>query len=528
MNTLKFRMFFIGLVTALVTFVLAVLNIYSVRQGTEALAMVYENQVEPAAALQSIDVLLKEVRFRMAAVVIDQMPVVSSKKQVEEARQKIPEQWKQFKEKTSSNVFSQEAQGQISKIDKQLLALPEFLNKLSAAYGNNDKNQISSILEDDWPLFQSKLLNPIADLVAFQQKSVNDTYQLRSARGMQLIYVGIGSFLASLVIIVVLGVALFRAISKPLNSAIIIANNIATGDLTQKIESHSTEEFNQLLMALQAMNSHLLEIVVEVRNGTDTIATASKEIASGNLDLSSRTEHQASSLEQTSASMEELTSAVKKNEENARSANQLTVSTSEVAIRAGEVVMQVVGTMGGITEASKKIEDIISVIDGIAFQTNILALNAAVEAARAGEQGRGFAVVASEVRNLAQRSASAAKEIKTLIINSGEKVVSGSKLVDEASSTMKEVVASVEKVTSIIKEITTASVEQTSGIAQINKAIEEMDEVTQQNAALVEEAAAATSSLQSQAEKLVESISVFRTTPTTVRSIELVYIQNGK
>jgi len=511
MNTLKFKLFVIGGVALLVALLLVVVNIYSVNQGTQALATVYENQVKPAASLQSIDNLLKDVRFRMAAVLVDQMPVASSKKQVEEARQKVSEQWQQFKEKTKGNVFSAEAQKQIEKIDKQLLLLPEFLNKLSSAYADNDKNKIGSVLEDDWPLIQSGLLNPISTLVEFQQKSVNDTYQIGSAKGAQLIYVAIGSLLVSVIVLVLLGLSLFSAISTPLHSAISIARTIASGDLTQNIESHSTEEFNELLSALKAMNSRLVDIVDEVRTGSTTIATASKEIATGNMDLSSRTEHQASSLEQTSASMEELTSAVKKNDENARMANQLTASASDVAIKGGEVVMQVVGTMSGITAASKKIEDIISVIDGIAFQTNILALNAAVEAARAGEQGRGFAVVAAEVRQLAQRSATAAKEIKALIIDSGEKVVVGSKLVDEASSTMREVVASVERVTVIIHQIASASIEQTSGIEQINKAIEGMDEVTQQNAALVEQAAAATGSLQTLAENLVESINVFKT-----------------
>jgi methyl-accepting chemotaxis protein len=251
-------------------------------------------------------------------------------------------------------------------------------------------------------------------------------------------------------------------------------------------------------------------IVGEVRQGTDTIATASGQIAAGNMDLSSRTEEQASSLEETAASMEELTSTVKQNADNARQANQLAVSASSVAVRGGSVVNQVVGTMGSINASSRKIVDIIGVIDGIAFQTNILALNAAVEAARAGEQGRGFAVVAAEVRNLAQRSAAAAKEIKTLIGDSVEKVEEGSKQVAEAGKTMDEIVDSVKRVTDIMAEIQAASQEQTQGIEQINQAITQMDQVTQQNAALVEEAAAAAQSLQEQASGLSQVVSVFK------------------
>jgi methyl-accepting chemotaxis protein len=307
-----------------------------------------------------------------------------------------------------------------------------------------------------------------------------------------------------------IGVWLVRSIVGPLNYAIGIAESVAAGDLTKQVDVETTNETGKLLQALKEMNDSLVRIVGKVRFGTDTIATASSQIATGNLDLSSRTEEQASSLEETASSMEELTGTVKQNADNARQANQLAQSASEVAVRGGTVVSQVVDTMGSINESAKKIVDIIGVIDGIAFQTNILALNAAVEAARAGEQGRGFAVVAAEVRNLAQRSASAAKEIKTLIDDSVEKVDTGSKLVDQAGSTMDEIVESVKRVTDIMSEITSASQEQTSGIEQINQAVTQMDNVTQQNAALVEEAAAAAGSLQEQAANLAEVVSVFK------------------
>ncbi|MGK5012824.1 methyl-accepting chemotaxis protein [Janthinobacterium sp. MDB2-8] len=302
-----------------------------------------------------------------------------------------------------------------------------------------------------------------------------------------------------------------RSITRPINAAVSVAETVASGDLSSHIIVNSSDETGRLLGALKAMNDSLLGVVAQVRHGTDAIATASSEIAAGNLDLSSRTEEQASSLEETASSMEELTSTVKQNADNARQANQLAKSASEVAVRGGSIVAQVVDTMGTINASSKKIVDIIGVIDGIAFQTNILALNAAVEAARAGEQGRGFAVVATEVRNLAHRSASAAKEIKELIAASVANVDTGSRLVNEAGQTMGDIVDSIVRVTDIMGEITSATHEQTIGIEQINMAIAQMDEVTQQNAALVEAAAAASQSMQEQAGELAHVVGFFKT-----------------
>jgi methyl-accepting chemotaxis protein len=307
-----------------------------------------------------------------------------------------------------------------------------------------------------------------------------------------------------------IGLMLARNLIRSLNEAVHIAQTVAGGDLTGRIDVASKDEVGKLLQALKEMNDSLVKIVGEVRVGTDTMLTASSEIATGNLDLSSRTESQASSLEETASSMEELTSTVRQNADNARQANQLAQKATEVASKGGAVVSEAVATMSSISESSRKIVDIIGVIDGIAFQTNILALNAAVEAARAGEQGRGFAVVAAEVRNLAQRAATAAKEIKILIGDSVEKVEAGTKLVNEAGGTMTEVVDSVRHVTDIMGEITAASEEQSRGIEQINQAVIDMDNVTQQNAALVEQAAAAAGSMQDQAAKLTQVVSVFR------------------
>ena len=324
--------------------------------------------------------------------------------------------------------------------------------------------------------------------------------------------------LIAVLLAMIMGYFLTRSIIRPLGTAVQVAESVAAGDLTTEIRVTSSDETGQLMQGLKNMNENLLRIVTEVRSGTQAISSASSQIAAGNLDLSSRTEEQASSLEETASAMEQITATVKQNAENARQANQLAAQASRVAVEGGEVVGQVVSTMEGINVSSRKIVDIISVIDGIAFQTNILALNAAVEAARAGEQGRGFAVVASEVRNLAQRSASAAKEIKVLIDDSVSKVDNGTQLVAKAGATMAEVVSSVKNVTDIVGEISIASHEQSTGIEEINKAITQMDEVTQQNAALVQEASSAAYSLNEQAERLAESISIFKVSAAAVNT----------
>ena len=412
-----------------------------------------------------------------------------------------------------------EYEGLISEESEKVM-FAEFKQMLTKYMAENDK---ANALLDEGKAAEARALHrgESSKLIIAMNKTIEKIVEVNvegAKRARQVAIdnyhqaqVWIGSLLAACVVLgLALAVFIARAIAAPLREAVNVASTVAQGDLTSAIQVKSRDETGEMLGALRHMNESLNSIVSVVREGTQAISTASSEIASGNLELSARTEEQASSLEETASSMEELTSTVKQNADNARQANQLAVTASEVAEQGGAVVSQVVQTMGAINESARKISDIIGVIDGIAFQTNILALNAAVEAARAGEQGRGFAVVATEVRSLAQRSAAAAKEIKTLIADSVDKVGEGSQLVDKAGLTMTEVVTAIRRVTDIMGEISAASQEQTAGIEQINEAVAQMDQATQQNAALVEQSAAASESMREQAERLAQAVSVFK------------------
>lgn len=407
-------------------------------------------------------------------------------------------------------VYAPEGKTLMLKVKQDRADFVNSFEKVKKLLNEDKRDEATKLMKDETLPALDLLQAEVVELSALQKKLVDNSGVEVSNTIAFASNLSLGLGFLSMLICSVFGYWITRSITRPLNRAVEIAKTVAAGDLTSHIEVTGKDETAQLLQGLKDMNISLINIVSEVRGGADTIAVASREIADGNLDLSSRTEEQASSLEETAASMEELSSTVKQNSDNARQANQLAISASEVAIRGGKVVAQVVGTMDSITASSKKIVDIISVIDGIAFQTNILALNAAVEAARAGEQGRGFAVVATEVRNLAQRSSAAAKEIKSLIDDSVKDVDGGGKLVREAGATMNEIVASITNVTDIMNEIMHASKEQSDGIEQVNQAIMQMDEVTQQNAALVEEAAAAAQSLQDQAQQMVGVVSVFQ------------------
>ncbi|MDP9647756.1 methyl-accepting chemotaxis protein [Paraburkholderia strydomiana] len=365
-------------------------------------------------------------------------------------------------------------------------------------------------LQDAYYLLVDKMVDVQAERMAHD---VADAVSEAHRAKIQMILLA----LVATLIAIATGIFITRTITRPINRAVSLAEAVAAGDLTHHLHVDTTDEVGRLLTALERMTRNLHGIVAQVRQGTDTISQATREVASGNMDLSSRTEHQASSLEETAAAMEQLTSTVKQNADNAREANQLASSASDVAVKGGNAVNQVVSTMSAINESSRRIVEIIGVIDGIAFQTNILALNAAVEAARAGEHGRGFAVVASEVRGLAQRSAVAAKEIKELIADSVNQVGTGGKMVEDAGQIISEVVKSIRHVTEIVAEISSSSKEQSEGIEQINHAVTQMDKVTQENAALVEQSAAAAQALQDQAQQLTDTVSTFKLNGDTAK-----------
>ncbi len=439
-----------------------------------------------------------------------------------------PEQLEKYT--TAFKKGGEKTRAQLAKVDTALAKLnlkSPLVAEAVTALSELDKNYLTALAEFDPadPLSYAKVDKLVKGMDRTPTKKIDDIVAFITTQSSQVVArmdeqrlaaerttrnTLIVTVLLTMLICAAIMVWLVRSITVPLNEAVDIARTVASGDLSTHIAVRGTDEIGMLLTSLKEMHDSLADIVGRVRIGTEAIAQASAEIAQGNQELSARTEEQASALEETAASMEELTVTVKANGDSADEANALASDASGVAIRGGEAVDQVISTMGSINESSRKIVDIISVIDGIAFQTNILALNAAVEAARAGEQGRGFAVVASEVRNLAQRAAAAAKEIKVLIGDSVDQVEIGGRLVERAGTTMNEVVGSVKRVSSIISEIATASSEQNEGLGQINDAISQMDAVTQQNAALVEQAAAAAEAMQEQASSLAKAVSVFK------------------
>ena len=496
------------------------LGIYGLNQTNDSFRGVYEDRAVPLGDLGLILDRMHRARLNAVMSAYGRNPEIVKERQAmtNQRDAEIASTWQKY---TATNLTPEEAT-LVENFNQQWKAYVEPRNHTMTLAAAGDYDAAIANALSATPKFDAahatlfKLLELQRDEGAKEYAAAQNDYKSIFMTSITIIALGI--FFAAII-----GFFLIRAIVGPLNEAIAVANAVAAGDLTSRIEANSTNETGRLLQALGTMNDNLADLVGKVRMGTDQITTASGEIASGNLDLSQRTEEQASSLEETASSMEELTSTVRQNADNARQANQLAAGASEVAVKGGAVVGQVVQTMSSINESSKKIVDIISVIDGIAFQTNILALNAAVEAARAGEQGRGFAVVATEVRTLAQRSAAAAKEIKELISDSVSKVEDGTRLVDEAGSTMDEIVSAVKRVTDIMAEISAASQEQSSGIEQVNQAVTQMDEVTQQNAALVEEAAAAAESMQEQAQTLTQAVSTFKLsggsshTPTPVK-----------
>jgi methyl-accepting chemotaxis protein len=506
--SIKARLIFVMALMCIQLAVGAAVGVISLQTTNASIKTIYEDRLIAMGQLDSVVRLMNDNQLTIASALTAEPATLNASMDEVDARvAKITAVWNTYlatyltpKEKILADKFTA-SRGQF---------VAQGLKPSMEAIRAQDIKRGSELLHGPVTALFKPAQQDMNNLIQLQMDVGKAEYEASQSRYKLVFEACIIGVTSAILLSIFVGIWLVRAITRPLNRAVEIAQAVAAGDLTQNIVSQSRDETGVLTAALKDMNDNLKRIVGQVRVGTDTIATASAQIASGNLDLSSRTEEQASSLEETAAAMEEITSTVKQNADNARQASQLAVTASGIASDGGTAVDQVVTTMTSINDSSKRIVDIISVIDGIAFQTNILALNAAVEAARAGEQGRGFAVVASEVRSLAQRSAVAAKEIKELIGDSVDKVGAGSKLAEQAGNTMSEVVASVKRVTDVVAEISAAGQEQSAGIDQVNLAITQMDEVTQQNAALVEQAAAAAASLQNQAASLAQLVSVFK------------------
>ncbi|MBT9508509.1 MAG: Tar ligand binding domain-containing protein [Rhodoferax sp.] len=485
------------------------IGLFGIVKSNDALQSVYEDRTVPMGQIAEIQRQLLRNRLAIATALVTPTPEIigANTAEIEANIGVINKVWADY---MSTRLTTEEAEISRKFAQDRSRFVQEGLLAAVAALRANDLDTARRLVVEKIRPLNVPVNEGAQALLKLQLDVSKEEYDVAAARYVNIRLASIGAIVAGVLFACVFGMTLIRGISRSLGHAVEISDAIAQGDLNQTIQVQGRDEVAQLLKALSTMQTNLATVVADVRQGSESVATASAQIASGNNDLSTRTEQQASALEQTAASMEELDSTVKQNADSARQANQLALSASTTAVQGGTVVAQVVETMKGINDSSKKIADIIQVIDGIAFQTNILALNAAVEAARAGEQGRGFAVVASEVRSLAGRSAEAAKEIKILINASVTQVEHGSVLVDQAGATMNEVVSGIRRVTDLMGEISAASNEQSQGVSQVGEAISHMDQVTQQNASLVEEMAAAASSLKTQAQDLVGTVSVFK------------------
>jgi methyl-accepting chemotaxis protein len=494
------------------------MGLYGMGKTQDEMLVMYQNSVLPAQQLSEIKKLLFRSRLRIADSLVNPSAdgIQKSTEEVDRNIAGIAKRWESYLANEHLSREDRILTDKFAASERSFVA--EGLIPTMAALRGHDLLLADNLMWGKVDTLYEPADDALQALMQMQSDDARQGYDDSVSRFEMTRNIGIALIAAGIALALWLGIALFLAITRPLQQALMLAGAVARGDLTRRIEVKSKDEIGQLLQALKDMNENLAGIVGEVRGTTESIASASQEIAQGNSDLSQHTEQQAASLEQTASSMEELTSTVRQNAENARQASQLAVNASGIAVKGGRVVGEVVDTMASISTSSKRIFDIIGVIEGIAFQTNILALNAAVEAARAGEQGRGFAVVAGEVRNLAQRSAVAAREIKSLIDDSVGKIDTGSRQVDQAGATMNEIVHAVRRVTDIMARISAASDEQSAGIEQVNQAIVQIDEVTQRNAALVEEAAAAAEAMQDQAGTLVEAVSMFKLEATRERA----------
>ncbi len=494
---------------ALLLVAISGVGLYGMSQSNDAMERVYNDRTVPIGALGDIEALLLANRVAIATAQITATPEVtaSSLAAVDKNLADIDRLWKAY---MATSLTPDEARLAADFQASREAFLKDGLEPTLLALKGGNVDEAQTVAVSRVRPLSVPMVKALRELKALQVTEARREFDAAKAAYTTILTASIICMVLGLAAAGVFGLLISRSVTRPIQQAVQLAQAVAAGDLTTRIDVKTTDETGQLLTALKSMSEGLVGIVGNVRQSSDSIATGSAQIATGNADLSQRTEEQASNLQQTAASMEQLTATVKQNADTSQQASRLAISAADAATKGGQVVSQVVGTMEQITASSKKISDIIGVIDGIAFQTNILALNAAVEAARAGEQGRGFAVVASEVRSLAQRSANAAKEIKTLIGESVEKVEAGSALVDHAGHSMEDIVHQVQRVNDLIAEISSASIEQTQGIGQVGEAINQLDQVTQQNAALVEESAAAAESLRHQAARLADVVGVFR------------------
>jgi len=538
MNSIKAKLILIGLMAGLVSLVLAAVNMYSVKQGTEALASVYDNQVEPSSALQEMDRDLKEIRFRMAGVLLDQMPAQGSKNQLKEARENIPRQWALFKEKTRDNAFSSEADEQIAKIDKQLGLLPAFLGKLEEAYSNEDKKVLTGLLEDEWPAFQGALLKPISQLAAYQQTAVKETYEKSLAQGKKLVFTGLGVFGASLLILII-GI---NMISANIHSGILALNGtlakVAQGDLTAIVPFKRKDELGEMGQSLENTTSHLRRIVEGVKNASDKAANASanlsdqlEQVISRGAARNERVMHVAAAMEEISVANSEVAStasgageAVHRNEEYARLGDENMGRNRTAMEKVVETAHNSVNIVSNLNDSIQKIGQITTVIKEIADQTNLLALNAAIEAARAGEQGRGFAVVADEVRKLAERTSNSTSEITGVVeairTETEAAVASMSEVehkVQESANfnrltgeALKQIVEAANQVTGLVSHIAESTREQTAATEDVARNMEEISTLTEENSANIRQVGQAAEDVSHIATELQHLVGQFR------------------
>jgi methyl-accepting chemotaxis protein len=477
----------------------------------------YNQNIESLVILQRLQNQLLEIRFHAAGVLLDQLPIQGSLNHLREARKDIAGLWAQLEPRGEDAFTDGDALEQFKQLKTHWGLVDATLVKLEQCYLSQDKSALTGLLEDGWPTLQIGAIKPLQSLIPITQKAATVAYETAIEKSRLLLAIGLATATACLVSLSILAWLTLSSLLKALRQVERSMGQIASGDLATPVPSVRHGEVGRMVAALTEMQQHLQGIVREVRQSTGRITTASTEIAAGSVDLSHRTDDAAAKLQQAASSLEQLTGTVRQSADAAQHASQLASSAAAVAERGGEVVSRVVTTMGEIDLSSRKISEIIAVIDGIAFQTNLLALNAAVEAARAGEQGRGFAIVASEVRSLAQRSSAAAQEIKLLIGTSAEKVNSGSKLVADAGVTMTELVASVRSVSDLIGKICVVALEQSERIVQVNTSVTQIGQVQQQNATLVEQSAAGAESLKEQAQRLAQVVGTFRLESGTAR-----------